>query len=238
MCVHLCTFTYRGQASLPARKPGLAAPDCCAAATPTCLEGPPGRPPPGPFSPLFLTSWRGLHLTCSPGLAAACKALEYRGRRMRHQMSAGHPSKSSSRKVPKGETWTRQPCVVSSNARRHLCSIPGGTQEGPHERAARGSCLSTGVPGRVGLLPPKPGHHQPLRVDKPIPRSPDPTQTASANQTPQRDLHPQTKPLCQPDPHLQKTRGRSGGPQREVQKSLGCHKKTEQTPIFKFTRLY
>ena len=101
-----------------------------------------------------------------------------------------------------------------------------------------GTCPSTGVPGRVGMLPPKPSHHQPLRVDKPIPRSPDPTQTASANQTPQRDPHPQTKPLCQPDPHLQKTRGRSGGPQREVQKSLGCHMKAEQTPIFRFTRLY
>lgn len=132
VCVHLCTFTYREQASLPAHKPGLAAPACCAAATPACLKDPPRRPPLGPFSPLFLTSWRGPHLTCSPGLAAACKALEDGGRRVRHQRSTGHPSKSSSWKVPEGETWTRG----RSNARRHLCSVPGGTQEGPQERIA------------------------------------------------------------------------------------------------------
>lgn len=51
-----------------------------------------------------------------------------------------------------------------------------------------------------------------------------------------RDPHPQSKPLCRPDPHLQKARGRSRGPQREVQESLGCHMKLK-TPIFRFTRL-
>lgn len=77
------------------------------------------------------------------------------------------------------DIWTRG----SSSPRRRLCSVPGRHRKACRSAQPRAAVQAQGCRGE---------HHRPLRVYKPVPRSLGPIQTASANQTPERDPHPQS----------------------------------------------
>ena len=109
---HLCVCVYRG-AFLPAGEPGLGLLPVSLQPHAPALRVPSSAPhlalSPGSSSLPHFTNPRspalsrqGPHPTLPPGPAAALKALEDRGRCVRHQMSAGLASKSSSWKVPEG----------------------------------------------------------------------------------------------------------------------------------------
>ena len=77
------------------------------------------------------------------------------------------------------DIWTRG----RSSPRRRLCFVPGRHRKARRSAPPRAAVQAQGCRGE---------HHRPLRVYKPVPRPLGPIQTASANQTPQRDPHPQS----------------------------------------------
>lgn len=216
------------EAFLPAGEPGLGLLPVLLQPHPPARGSPPS-PLTSPLSPLFLTSLTPRSpaspgrdtSTLSPGPTAARKALEDRGRCIRHQMSAGLASKSSSWKVEGTSGHGKvQP--------RTLVLRPRQASEGLQEALPRpGQLSSTGVPGRAAAL----------RVYKPVPRSHrDLPWAASANQTPQRDPHTSFAPLSLiHTPREARGRNRSREPQRKGRSWVVP--KLDRRQCSRFTRL-
>lgn len=109
-------------------------------------------------------------------------------------------------KVPEGTSGHGE-----GPAQGDACARPRQASEGLQERTPRAVVQAQGCRG---------GHHRPLRVYKPVPRSLGPIQTASANQTPREThTHKATPPSLIHTPRKARGRNRSREPQRKGKKA-------------------